>query len=282
MYKVKAAGQDDQNPSPRATETDATKSVRLRIIAAVQTDVGCVREANEDAYAHVEPEDAETRATKGTLTIVADGMGGHACGEVASRMAVEHVTRLYYQTELAATEALKFALEETNRIVHEASLADAHYYGMGTTCTALAIIGDTAVSAHIGDSRLYMLRDAQLRLMTEDHSAVMEMVKLGIITSEEARHHSDKNIILRALGTMPTVEADTWEAPIVVRAGDRFLLCSDGLYDLVRDAEIQQTLNTSAPHDACASLITIAKERGGLDNITIAIVSVESASASDE
>ncbi|HVF49699.1 MAG TPA: Stp1/IreP family PP2C-type Ser/Thr phosphatase [Pyrinomonadaceae bacterium] len=285
MYKVKAAGQDDPHQSPRAagaTETETTSGARLRIAAAVQTDVGCVREANEDAYAHVEPEDAGTRATKGTLTVVADGMGGHACGEVASRMAVEHVTRLYYQTEMAAADALKFALEEANRIVHEAALADARYYGMGTTCTALAIVGDMAVSAHIGDSRLYMLRDAELRLMTEDHSAVMEMVKLGLITPEEARHHSDKNIILRALGTMPTVEADTWDAPLALRAGDRFLICSDGLYDLVRDAEIQQTLNASAPDDACASLISLAKERGGLDNITIAIVSVESDAARDE
>jgi protein phosphatase len=145
---------------------------------------------------------------------------------------------------------------------------------MGTTCTALVLQNGTAISAHVGDSRLYLVREGGIYLMTEDHSAVMEMVKAGLITIEQARHHPEKNVILRAMGSHPDVEVTTWQEPFPVRAGDSFLLCSDGLYDLVENDEIKRAVEAAEPRAACESLIALAKERGGHDNISVGIVSL--------
>ncbi len=250
-------------------------SPHFEVVASIQTDVGCVREINEDSGRHFKPNDPEVLSSKGWLTIVADGMGGHASGEVASQLAVELVGRLYYQDERDPSQALRHAVEEANRLIHAASLKDERTRGMGTTCTALVLHKGSAYAAHVGDSRLYMIRGGDIYLMTEDHSAVMEMVKLGVITREEARHHADKNVILRALGTTPEVEVSTWEAPLPVQGSDQFLLCSDGLYDLVEDAEIGHIVAGAAhPQAACEQLIALAKERGGHDNVTVGIVEV--------
>jgi protein phosphatase len=254
----------------------------FEIIASVQTDKGCVREINEDSGRFVRPSDPALLAGRGTLVIVADGMGGHSAGEVASLMAVEHVSRLYYETKGKPEAALKHAVEEANRRINEAAADDESKHGMGTTCTALVLLGDTAFAAHVGDSRLYMVRAGQLYQLTEDHSAVTEMVKLGLITKEEARTHEDKNIILRALGTSPEVEVSTLE-PFRVREDDYYLLCSDGLYDLVRDEEIASLLSESEDiHAAGERLIALAKERGGHDNITVGIVNIKQAGTEDK
>ncbi|MFP5262664.1 MAG: PP2C family protein-serine/threonine phosphatase, partial [Blastocatellia bacterium] len=171
-----------------------------------------------------------------------------------------------------APDALREAVEEANRQIHAASLEDEARRGMGTTCTSLAVAGGVAFAAHVGDSRLYMLRGGKIYLLTEDHSAVMEMVKMGLITTEAARTHEDKNIILRALGTSPEVEVSTLE-PFPVRAGDRYLLCSDGLYDLVTDEEIERELGAFDDiHAAGERLIAMAKARGGHDNVTVGII----------
>jgi protein phosphatase len=143
---------------------------------------------------------------------------------------------------------------------------------MGTTCTALVLRGDEAFSAHVGDSRLYLLRDGVLQALSEDHWLVNEMVQQGLISKEEARHHEDRNVITRALGLHPTVEVATWAAPRSVRPHDRFLLCSDGLYDLVNDEEILETMEEQQPHIAAEQLVTLAKARGGHDNITVAVL----------
>src|SRR5919107_2754287 len=251
-------------PPPSAFEIDAS----------VQTDKGCVREINEDSGLMVRPSDPALLAAKGTLLVVADGMGGHSAGEVASQMAADVVTRLYYELPAEPGAALKTAVEEANRRIHEAAAADASKHGMGTTCTALALCGGTAYAAHVGDSRLYMLRAGKLYQLSEDHSAVNEMVKLGIITKEQARTHEDKNVILRALGTAPEVEVSTVE-PWRVREGDRYLLCSDGLHDLVLENEIAAVLTESEDtHAAGERLIALAKERGGHDNITVGIIAI--------
>jgi serine/threonine protein phosphatase PrpC len=166
---------------------------------------------------------------------------------------------------------------EANRRIHEAAAADESKHGMGTTCTALALCQGRAHAAHVGDSRLYMLRAGQLYQLSEDHSAVNEMVKLGIITKEQARTHEDKNVILRALGTTPEVEVSGLE-PFAVREGDRYLLCSDGLHDLVLEDEIASILSeTEDIHSAGERLIALAKERGGHDNITVGLAGVQSA-----
>jgi serine/threonine protein phosphatase PrpC len=253
-----------QHAAPRAFEIDAS----------VQTDKGCVREINEDSGRMVRPSDPALLAAKGLLVVVADGMGGHSAGEVASQMAVEVVSRLYYETRAEPGAALRRAVEEANRQIHEAAAEDESKHGMGTTCTALALCGGQAYAAHVGDSRLYMLRAGQLYQLSEDHSAVNEMVKLGIITKEQARTHEDKNVILRALGTSPEVEVSVLE-PFAVREGDRYLLCSDGLHDLVLEDELASILSeTEDIHAAGERLITLAKERGGHDNITVGIIAI--------
>lgn len=257
------------------------EGAELEVAASVQTDVGRVREINEDSGRFSRPSDPATLASKGVLLIVADGMGGHSAGEVASGMTVELVPRLYYGSQSPAPDALREAVEETNRQIHAASLADESKRGMGTTCTALAVVGDEAFAAHVGDSRLYMMREGKVYLLTEDHSAVMEMVKLGLITMDEARTHEDKNVILRALGTAPEVEVSML-TPFRVRAGDKYLLCSDGLYDLVVDEEIESELSAAEDiHAAGERLIMMAKARGGHDNITVGIVEMVPAAGAD-
>jgi protein phosphatase len=202
-------------------------------------------------------------------------MGGHLGGEVASRIAVDTVSRIYYVASGGITECLKEALLIANRGIYEASLEDETLKGMGTTCTALVLHQTQAYAAHVGDSRLYLLRNDELYLMTEDHSAVMEMVKRGIINMEQARHHEDKNVIVRALGTNPEVEISVWANPFSVRLGDQFLLCSDGLYDLVEDSEIRSiALAANDTQAACETLIETAKKRGGYDNITVGVVRI--------
>jgi PPM family protein phosphatase len=245
------------------------------ISASVQTDTGCVREANEDSGRHVAPNDIQVRLQKGTLTIVADGMGGHASGEVASQMAVELISEFYYASEAGtASDALRNAVESANAAIFEASETDEKYFGMGTTLVALVLQENTAISAHVGDSRLYRFRNRRLEMMTTDHSQVMEMVRHGIISIEEAREHDDKNVILRAVGTQPQVEVEVSE-PFAVESGDTFLLCSDGLSDMIPDDEIQMILNSAADiHSAAEQLISAAKASGGHDNITVGVVRV--------
>jgi len=246
----------------------------FEVAASVQTDKGCVREINEDSGRYVRPSDPAQLSERGSLLVVADGMGGHSAGEVASQMAADVVSRVYYATPGDPSEALRLAVEEANRRIHAAAAEDSSKHGMGTTCTALALRGDQALGAHVGDSRLYMLRAGQLYQLSEDHSAVQEMVKLGIISKEEARTHEDKNVILRALGTNPEVEVSLIE-PFGVQTGDCYLLCSDGLYDLVRDEEIAAVLTQAEDiHAAGERLIALAKERGGHDNITVGIIRI--------
>lgn len=246
------------------------------IVASIQTDVGCVRTSNQDCGRFLRPTDTEQRERKGVLAVVADGMGGHSGGEVASSLAVEVICRAYYASNSSPVEALTESLNQANREIHEASSRDEKLKGMGTTCTALAIYGNQAVVAHVGDSRLYLLREGEIYLMTEDHSAVMEMVKQGLLSLEDARHHEDKNVILRALGTAPNVDVSTWKAPLTIHIGDQFILCSDGLYDLVADSEIKDIVSATADiHSSCEQLINLAKKRGGYDNITVGILTAE-------
>lgn len=262
------------NAEPETGGGAAQPAQRFEIAASVQTDVGCVREVNEDSGRLVRPADPALLVSKGTLVVVADGMGGHSAGEVASQMAADVVCRLYYASKDEPAAALRHAVEEANRRIHEAAAADESKHGMGTTCTTLALCGATAYAAHVGDSRLYMLRAGQLYQLSEDHSAVNEMVKLGIITKEQARTHEDKNVILRALGTNPEVEVSVLD-PFAVRVGDRYLLCSDGLHDLVLEDEIASLLSGSEDiHAAGERLIAMAKERGGHDNITVGIIAI--------
>jgi PPM family protein phosphatase len=251
------------------------------IIASLLTHAGCNRELNEDCGKHTQPADPKTLAAKGALTIIADGMGGHSAGEVASRIAVEVITRVYYADSSAPEAALKKAFQEANREIYQASLVNQSRKGMGTTATALVLQNGSAVCAHVGDSRLYLIRGGQIYVMTEEHSVVMEMVRRGIISAEKARHHPDKNVITRALGSAKEIEVSAWQQPFPVRPGDCFLLCSDGLYDLVEDEEIKRVALDEEPAAACDKLIALAKQRGGHDNITVGIIRVQAANNSN-
>jgi PPM family protein phosphatase len=245
------------------------------VLASLLTDTGCVRELNEDSCRMVQPPDPAILDQKGVLIVVADGMGGYQAGEVASRLAVEAVTRGYYASADQAPEALAHAFHEANRQIHQRSLANSELSGMGTTCTALVIHGRVAYSAHVGDSRLYLVRSGCIYQMTEDHSLVKELVKQGALTNDDARLRTDRNLILRALGSRATVKVATWEEALPVRSGDCFVLCSDGLHDAVTDDEICRTTQFKEAAAACESLVAMARSRGGYDNITVAIARVD-------
>ena len=167
----------------------------------ILSDVGCCRETNEDAGTCFVPKDAEVLAGRGILAVVADGVGGHSAGEVASRLAVDVVVREYYRLRTEPFESLRHACHRANRAIYRRAISDEALQGMGTTCVALVLRDSEAWCASIGDSRLYLLRDGCIYLMTQDDSMVMDMVRQGLLKLEEARHHPDKNVILRALGS---------------------------------------------------------------------------------
>ena len=245
------------------------------------SDIGCVRSVNQDSGRFVDPTDSKVRATKGTMVVVADGVGGHQAGEVASKLAVDAITQSYYSDAGEPNASLVKACKLANREIHERASQDEALNGMGTTCVILALINGQARACHVGDSRLYLIRDDHAYLMTQDDSAVMELVKQGILTLGEARHHAEKNIILRALGTHPEVDVTVWEEPLPIRPNDTFLLCSDGLTDMVEDDEIQQLVASGEVQNACRNLVDLAKKRGGPDNITVALVRVKSQEAGE-
>jgi len=212
-----------------------------------------------------------------------DGMGGHQGGQVAARMATDTVARVFYSSRKADHRArLSEALHSANRAIHATSRRVQACHGMGTTCTALAIVGHSAYCAHIGDSRLYLVRGGVAYRMTEDHSWIMGLVKSGVISAEAARAHPDRNLLLRALGLRAQVEIDSWSRPFSVRDGDVFVLCTDGLHDLVDDGEIALAALKHPATTACSQLITLAKERGGYDNISVGVLRLRAGTASGD
>jgi protein phosphatase len=210
----------------------------------------------------------------GALLVVADGMGGHSAGEVASRLAVETVVALYAEDNGDPQAALTRAVRAAHKRIREEGNGDPARAGMGTTCTALVIRQGWAHCAHVGDSRLYLIRNDAILQMTEDDSAVFDLVKKGIIDRDHARQHPDRNVIIKALGSRPTVEVSEWKQPLFVRDGDRFLASSDGLHDLVSDEELCDAVMAYDPDTACRQLIGLARERGGHDNISVGIMAI--------
>lgn len=259
-----------RRPSADAPPPTAAPDYALQV--SILSDVGCLREVNEDYARCVRPPEGSPQAARGILALVADGMGGHAGGEIASRLAADVISDTYYGSTLAPAEALGEAFRAANRAIHEAARQQPDLRGMGTTCTALVLQGGHAFSAHVGDSRLYLLRRERLYHLSEDHSLVREMVRQGLLTDQEARHHEDKHVILRALGIRPSVEVAVWAAPMAVQPGDTYLLCSDGLYDLIDDDEIQEAMARPVPAEACRHLVALARARGGPDNITVGLL----------
>ncbi len=265
------------SPPPPVSAAEAAPPVSSepqpwRLEAALRTDVGCRRETNEDHIRLVEPRPDDPRAPQGTLLVVADGMGGHEAGEVASALAVETIFRVFYQTDGPPEQCLRAAFEAANTAVWEAGQAP-DKKGMGTTVTALLVRGPQAFVAHVGDSRLYHLRGNTLRQLTHDHSLVQEMVRKGMITPADAAHHEDRNVLLQALGNRPYVEVELSTEPLALQPGDVFLACSDGLHDGIPPDEIEGLLaETPDVQQAADTLVALAKARGGLDNISVGVV----------
>ena len=247
----------------------------LHIDAALHTDVGRRRPINEDSMIAVIPDDPRVLAKKGALFVVADGLGGHSKGEVASKMTVDAVRNVYYQeggTDIASW--LLHAVQRANEVIyHQIDVEDRTSYGaMGSTCTAVVLQNNTAYIANVGDSRAYIIRDGLLRQISEDHSWVAEQVRTGKLTSAQAQGHERGNIITRCLGTSAGVEVDVFVEP--VQDGDALLLCSDGLTNFVKDEELVAFIEQDEPQVSASHLITCANERGGIDNITAVVIRV--------
>ena len=241
----------------------------LRIAAA--TDVGLRRDRNEDYYATWSPETEAERERRGELLVVADGMGGSAAGEVASRTAVEAVLHHFQSHADAFDVALTHALEAAHHAVHRMSVERPELSGMGTTCTAVAVRGGEVQFAHVGDSRAYLVRDGRPQQLTADHSLVAQLVQQQLMTPEQARVDPRRNVLTRSIGVGEVVEVDGGALAGGLRAGDTLLLCSDGLHGLVSDEELASFASRADLEGACAALIELARERGGHDNITVVL-----------
>jgi serine/threonine protein phosphatase PrpC len=247
--------------------------VRTGIEVSVQSDIGCLRQNNEDSFGYWEPEDDRQFLRKGRLAVVADGMGGYEGGQEASRLAVETLVAVYRDfsgddPQAALVEALQAAHEQ----IRQYSFAHPELRGMGTTCTAAAIVQDALYYVHVGDTRLYLIRDGQITRVTRDHSYVGRLVESGMISQEEAETHPQRNILTAALGTNPDLIMDSPGQPEPLRPEDVLLICSDGLWGLVRDSEILDAVENKTAEQAGRKLIELARERGGPDNITVEIL----------
>ncbi len=247
----------------------------MRLVFAAATDVGRMRKNNEDSYLSSKP-----------VAAVADGMGGHSAGEVASAIAIEELAALGrrgpWANETDATDDLKQAILRANRRIREMAASDRKLNGMGTTLVALLEDGDMVHVANVGDSRGYLLRQGELSQVTVDHSLVQELVDDGRLSPEDAERHPQRSVITRALGIDPEVEFDLFTYKLLV--GDRLLLCSDGLSDVVEPAQIRKVLlRVRSAQRAARELVTVANDQGGPDNITVIVVdAVDDATAEAE
>lgn len=255
----------------------------MRLISCGITDIGRKRQRNEDSY---------LLNDQFKLYVVADGMGGHVGGEFASKIAVTTVEEVvkgldreksgipdetYLDTpkqtgDKAFQERLRDSITHAGTMIAQKAMDEPDLKGMGTTATVMHFVESKAYIAHVGDSRAYCVRNGKITQITEDHSLVHEQLKSGLITEEEAKHHQLKNIITRSVGVQEEVETDTivWK----VQMGDTYLLCSDGLTNMVGDDEIQEIVNTTDTEQASQALVDLANDRGGDDNITLILVNV--------
>lgn len=246
--------------SPEQPKSKAEENLPAGILSAFRTDVGKVRANNQDAPIVSE---------KLRLYGVADGMGGHKGGEVASTSARDNLLR-ELEGKTPSVAALSSAIEEVNRQIYHQQEHDDALTGMGTTLSVLWMSDNFVYIGHVGDSRVYLLRDGEFKQMTLDHSLVEQLVREGVLTEEEAQNHPMRNIITRAIGTDESVEVD-----VVVeerRKGDLWLACSDGLHGLVDDRQMRDALRQYAPEKAADVLLKAALDAGGRDNVTLVIV----------
>lgn len=245
-----------------------------KIDYAVLTDIGFRRKNNQDAHAIQIATDAQQWEAGGHLFLVADGMGGHAVGELASKIAASTIPHTFHKLHgKSLDERMKAALEAANTAINERGEQNHEFSRMGTTCSALLLSKQGAHIAHVGDSRVYRVRANRIEQLTFDHSLQWELMKQGTMSEAEIALREPRNVITRSLGPEPSVQVDL-EGPHEVRGKDTYILCSDGLTGLVADEEIGIIAREMAPKAACQLLVNLANLRGGSDNITVAIIRV--------
>jgi serine/threonine protein phosphatase PrpC len=275
MVETPEGDEAQGRPAPE-TPRPATPTT-LELVAAKLTDVGRARPHNEDYVDHYIPADPRQLAQKGSIFLVADGMGGHQAGEVASQGAVEMTIAQYYSDSgHDVPTSLVRAFRTANQQLHAQAQSDPTKGGMGTTLVAAVILGQKVYVANVGDSRAYLVGDKGIIQITEDHSWVGEQLRAGLLTEDQARRHPQRNLVTRALGSKPSIEVDLFEGEI--GPGDSILLCSDGLTGRVKDAEIAAVVQQHTPQEATRQLVALANERGGNDNITVLVVTADEAS----
>lgn len=242
---------------------------------ACKTDLGRVRENNEDKFEYFVPEDDALLATRGKVFLVCDGMGGHAAGQIASELTSKTFIDVFlHHPADNPAEAMESAVMAANRFVLDNARAYPGRRGMGTTLSGLVVIQNEAWIVHVGDSRVYRLRGGELTMLTHDHTFVEESVRMGSMTREEAENHPYKHVLTRAIGVDEPFRPDVERFD--VQAGDLYLLCSDGLINHVPDEKIHELLSAGAPSDMAWKLVGHALQEGGSDNTTVLIVRIDS------
>ena len=259
-----------------AREGQLAMTKQFNLVVAQSTDIGRMRTSNEDNLASYVPEDSGALQARGALFVVSDGMGGHGHGKVASELAVQKVKEYYYQDlQNDIPTALQDAIKQANVDIYEAKEAvrapGTNDLLMGATCVAAVLHDQMLYAANVGDSRVYVLHEGDLRQVTRDHSLVAQLVEQGEITLAEARAHEKRNQIYRSLG-LPEVEVDIFTES--VQEGDTLILCTDGLTGVIEDEDLRAIVEHYSPEDSVQRLIARANEAGGPDNVTAIVVSV--------
>ena len=251
----------------------------LRVVPRVKfvarSEIGHARENNEDKFDFYEPDEEPLLAARGSVYLVCDGMGGHNAGQIASELAAKQFLHAYYHLGGTAQEAARHAILQAHHYIAEMASKIPSRYGMGTTLTALILKQDEGILAHVGDSRCYRLREGVFEQLSRDHTLVARLVEQGIITPEQARYHPQRNVIRQAVGVAdPSEPLEPDIETFALQAGDLYLLCSDGLTDMVDDAEIEAILRDEPPTRAAWRLVDRALANGGRDNITVVLVQI--------
>jgi PPM family protein phosphatase len=261
--------------------SDAIPSRPLVVRAVLRTDTGLVRSENQDFGTYTTPSEEKDAHAAGRLLVVADGMGGHRGGATASRLAGETIKAQFLGSETTDIAiALKESLTRANARIYSEAQLNPDLRGMGTTTSALAVRGEHAWFAHVGDSRIYLVRDNDIRQLTEDHSLVATMVREGLLTPQEAEVHPRRNVLQRSMGVSDDVEIDI-RGPFLLREGDTFILCSDGLHGLVKEPELKEIAKGTI-EAAADEFLRKALERGAPDNVTVIVARVERAGDGDD
>lgn len=239
-----------------------------------KTDIGMVRGENQDFLGKFPSDNLELSSPNGQLFVIADGMGGHAGGSEASKLAVRTIGQTYLSSNASIPEILRQAFKNANQAIYDFSVNNPQFSGMGTTCIALVLRDGKAFIAHIGDSRLYRISKNKIDQMTNDHSKVAELVRRGVITADEARKHPERSMLYRAMGVRTGIEFDVMN-DVELGSNEYFLMCTDGLTGYVEPHELQKITLSHPPQGACDMLVDLANHRGGHDNITVQIVHIK-------